>query len=200
MPSTHEQSAGQITFMWSHTITTVAEQTKFAQNHFVPLAEFDKFFFLHDDLYNEKTFAILDPVVLSTLQPPTSDWETDDSIPLKKIKPFRTTSTPLKEPDSQCDWETDNNIPLNGLKCSPVLGSFVDLGMKDTNETADDNSIQNEDHLSDLESLSNEECDTESSSGDEGDDEDEVKISTDGPINWPEPFRKIMKRPLCEKN
>ena len=69
--------------------------------------------------------------------------------------------------------------------------------MKDTNETADDNSVQSEDHLSDLENLSSEECDTESSSGDEGDDEDEVKISTDGPINWLEPFSKIMKRPFC---
>ena len=198
MPPTHAQSAGQITIMWSHTNSTAAEQTTFAPNHFVPLADNGEFFFLDDDLYNEKTFAILDPVVLSTLEPPTSDWETDDNIPLKKIKPFGNTSTPLKEPDSQCDWETDDNIPLNELKCSPVFGSFVDIGMKDTNETADDdNSVQSEDHLSDLESLSSEECDTESSSGDEGDDEDEVKISTDGPINWLEPFRKIMKRPFC---
>ena len=66
--------------------------------------------------------------------------------------------------------------------------------MKDTNETADDdNSVQSEDHLSDLESLSSEECDTESSSGDD----DEVKTSTDGLLNWLEPFRKIMKRPFC---
>ena len=163
----------------------------------MPLAENGEFFFLDDDLYNEKTFAILDPVVLSTLEPPTSDWETDDNIPLKKIKTFGNTSTPLKDPDSQCDWETDDNIPPNKLKCSPLFGSFGDIGMKDTNETADDNSVQSEDRLSDLESLSSEECDTESSSGDEGDDEDEVKISTDSPINWLEPFRRIMKRPFC---
>ena len=66
-------------------------------------------------------------------------------------------------------------------------------------KTAHDNSVQSEDHLSDLESLSSEVCDTESSSGDEGDDEDEVKISTDGPINWLERFRRIMKRPFCGK-
>ena len=89
---------------------------------------------------------------------------------------------PLKEPDSQYDWETDDNIPLNELKCSPVFGSFVDIGMKDTHETADDdNSVQSEDHLSDLESLSCEAFGTESSSGDEGGDEDLVKVSTDGP-------------------
>ena len=67
---------------------------------------------------------------------------------LKKVKTFGNTSTPLKKPDSQCDWETDDNIPLNGLKCSPVFRPFVDIGMKDTNETAeDDNSVQSEDHF-----------------------------------------------------
>ena len=72
--------------MWSHTNSTAAEQTTFAPNHFVPLAYNGELFFLDDDLYNKKTFAILDPFVLSTLEPPKSDWETDDNIPLKNIK------------------------------------------------------------------------------------------------------------------
>ena len=66
-----------------------------------------------------------------------------------------------------------------------------------TSLSDDDKSIQSDDHLSELESLSSEECDAERSSGDEGDDEDEVKTSTGGPINWLEPFRMVIKRPFC---
>ena len=42
-------------------------------------------------------------------------------------------------------------------------------------------------------------CDTEKSSGDEGDDEDEAPTFTDGPLNWLKPFRKIINDHFVRK-
>ena len=100
----------------------------------------------------------------------TSEWETDDNIPLKKMKSTNDLETCenictiLKERDSLCDWETGDNIPLNELKCPSVYGSSVEIEVKGRNVTAYDNkSTQSQGPLSDLERLSSEEWVTESS-------------------------------------
>ena len=71
-----------------------------------------------------------------------SKWETDDNIPLKKMKSTNDLETCvnihtlLKEPDSLCDWTTRDNIPLNELKCPSVYGSSVEIEVKGRNVTA----------------------------------------------------------------
>ncbi|GFO08530.1 PiggyBac transposable element-derived protein 4-like [Plakobranchus ocellatus] len=148
--------------MWSNVNGGISEQAMFVPNHFVPLSE-EVFFYSDDDLYGDKTLAILDRVIMPSLEPTASEWETDDNIPLKK------------------------------LKCLLVPKALVEV----ENTLNVEKKVVGEDSLSDLESFSSEGCDSESTSGEEGDDEDDIKTSVDGIINWFEPFRKIIKKPFC---
>ncbi|GFO24769.1 PiggyBac transposable element-derived protein 4-like [Plakobranchus ocellatus] len=111
-----------------------------------------------------KTLPILDPVIIPSLEETkASEWETDDNVPLKKLKCLSVPKAPA---------EVENTLNI-------------------------EDKVASEDSLSDPESYSSKGCDSESTSGDEGDDEDDIKTSVDGIINWFEPFKKIIKKPFC---
>ncbi|GFO27017.1 vertnin-like [Plakobranchus ocellatus] len=162
VPPSTDNSCGQINIMWSNVNGGISKQAMFVPNHFVPLSE-ERFFYSDDDLYDDKTLAILDPLIMPSLEPTTSEWETDDYIPLKKLKCLSVPKAPV---------EVENTLNV-------------------------EKKVASEDFLSDLESFSIEGCDSESTSGEEGVDEDDIKTSVDGIINWFEPFRKIVKKPFC---
>ncbi|GFO17390.1 PiggyBac transposable element-derived protein 4-like [Plakobranchus ocellatus] len=160
VPPSTDNSCGQINIMWSNVNGGISEQAMFVPNHFVPLSE-EVFFYSDDDLYDDKTLAILDRVIIPSLVTTASEWETDN-VPLKKLKCLSVPKAPA---------EVENTLNV-------------------------EEKVASEDSLSDLESFSSEGCDSESTSGDEGDDEDDIKTSVDGIINWFEPFRKIIKKPF----
>ncbi|GFO12031.1 vertnin-like [Plakobranchus ocellatus] len=162
VPPSTDNSCGQINIMWSNMNGGISEQAMFVPSHFVPLSE-EVFFYSDKDLYSDKTLAILDPVIMPSLEPTASEWETDDNVPLKRLKCLSVPKAPA---------EVENTLSV-------------------------EEKIAREDSLSDLESFSSEGCDSESTSGDEGDDEDDIKTSVDGIINWFESFRKIIKKPFC---
>ncbi|GFR67288.1 hypothetical protein ElyMa_000249700 [Elysia marginata] len=74
----HGKEGGEIAIMWS-TLQPLVRNRIFQPNHFVALIRDD--FESDDDIYNEKTFAILDPAVWvppgqESLEPPVSGNQT----------------------------------------------------------------------------------------------------------------------------
>ncbi|GFR95304.1 PiggyBac transposable element-derived protein 4-like [Elysia marginata] len=104
---------------------------------------------------------------------PTSGWEPDDHVPLKKVK----TSPGFAMNDSTV-WESEDEVPL-------VAMMRQELGLSDSD---DDVSVSGSVHSS--KSVSND------SSGEDGDDESDKTCNLDSGLQWQAPFRNIRKRPF----
>ncbi|GFO02882.1 hypothetical protein PoB_002938700 [Plakobranchus ocellatus] len=62
----------------------ISKQAIFVPNHFVPTSP-AVFCHSNDDLYDDKTLAKLDPVIISTYEPTASESERYDIFPLKTL-------------------------------------------------------------------------------------------------------------------
>ncbi|GFO28960.1 hypothetical protein PoB_005546500 [Plakobranchus ocellatus] len=84
VPPSIDNSCGQINTVWSNVNGGTSEQAMFVLSHCVSLSP-EVFCHSNDDLYDDKTLAMLNPVIISTLEPAVSELERYHKFPLKTL-------------------------------------------------------------------------------------------------------------------